>query len=754
MSSFFDAIKNKVNILTIIQRKIALKKHGKDYIGLCPFHHEKTPSFRVNSIKNFFYCFGCSSGGDVITFIAKTQNMQYKAAALSLAKEFNIDLPRLNYNELLENKNKKSTSIFLEQVNEHFMSNLFAKKIDSNNALQYLLNRNINLKEIHNYQLGFANSNLINLFFNDLQKLSQSGLIAKSESNEMYEVFRNRLIIPIRNQYNNLIAFGARSLIGKMPKYLNSPETLIFKKSSALYGENIAFNHGYKDSSILLVEGYFDCIMLQISGFLNTVASLGTSVTTEHLTKIWTRFEEIIICMDSDKAGKIATKKIINIAIQKINCTNKISFIYLPDGYDPDLFIREKGVDQFKELLNKREAMSEVIWKLELENQTINSAEDLAMFESNIKTICNKIQDPILKSTFLSVFKTKSWSLHKKTFFTKNINKTSQNNEINYTKIIKNTINATNISSKLDTTISNSKIFNNINIDQQINNFNKNKILQYENSNNSNNYRQKDSFKYKNLNYYHNNAQKAEVINNHILLKFILKEIDIIEITIIAQLIIIFEVNLTLFKINNLIISNQKDQNIINIEEEKNCIINCYQDYFLNFDFTNEKIQAIKHNISNNQFPSNNVFEYNQISTIMAFKNNILTALLDDMKNIIFNILKMHTSYNSFVKMLNFSFKSQLTLINYHINNIDPQKQIDNQQTQEDYEQIKDEINNFNKNILQDLDLTRLKHELAKLQAKYDNLMIEKIQDIELIQLYINNIKRKQLEIKEKQTKI
>ncbi|MFO1130366.1 MAG: DNA primase, partial [Rickettsiales bacterium] len=543
MSSFFNIIKNKVNILNVIQNKIKLKKYGKDYIGLCPFHNEKTPSFRVNNVKNFFYCFGCSTGGDVISFIAKINNMQYKMAALKLAKDYNIPIPTFNQLELDLNKNKKSIANFLETVNDYFISNLFASSQAAQFALQYLLNRNINLQEIKNYQFGLSNNKLKDIFFNNLKELAQSGLIAKSESGEIYEVFRNRLMIPIRNQYNNLIAFGGRSLDDKMPKYLNSPEILIFKKNEALYGENIAFNYAYKDNYILLVEGYFDCITLQINGYLNTVASLGTAVTLEHLNKIWNKVEEIIICMDSDTAGIKATKRIIDIAISKINCSNLLSFIYLPKGYDPDSFIREHGKLAFNELLNKKETLSEIIWKFEIKDNIISSAEDFAKLNLRIDNICNKILDPIIKKNFISFFKTKIWELHKLKFINLNLLKNNKahlkqnhkQNNIEYNKQ------------------------NNIQLNKKFNQYNNNylEVLKFNNIKNNN---EITSNNYKNIN---------------------LEENDIIEFAMLNKLIQLLQVA---------------------IYEKEEIFFSYYENYFCNINFSNLDITTLQNQLKQDKF--------------------------------------------------------------------------------------------------------------------------------------------------------
>ncbi len=408
MSRFFDSLKTKLDMVEIVKKFTNLKRNGKDYLGLCPFHNEKTPSFKVSSIKNFFYCFGCHTGGDVISFYAKMHNMSYKNAGLALAKTFNIPLPRLTQEEKEAEANKKHISNFLEEINNHFTKNIQYK---GNTFLKYLYNRGIDLSLIKNYQLGLSGNNLIESFPDNLVDLVSAGMLAKSNSGGLYEVFKNRITIPIRNQYGNLIGFGGRVIDDHMPKYLNSPETALFKKSSSLYGEHIGFQISYKTNNIFLVEGYFDCIMMHKYGLLNTVASLGTAITLEHLNKIWNHVEEIIICMDSDSAGLKAAKRVIEMSLGAITAYKTVSFLRLPTGHDPDSFLMQNGVEEFKAL--SRQTLSDTLWEFMLEShQGLSSAEDFAKLETDLNTYCKQIQDPILKSNFTKFYKTRISDLY------------------------------------------------------------------------------------------------------------------------------------------------------------------------------------------------------------------------------------------------------------------------------------------------------------------------------------------------------
>ena len=403
---FFTQIRNEVNIATVVQSVVQLKRRGKDYVGLCPFHSEETPSFTVNVVKKFYHCFGCGSHGDVIQFLSSSQSIPYKEAAFQLAKEYGIEIPK--YPRSQDPNFEISEQIFksLELANLFFQSNLQALSQD------YLEQRGVTepLRKI--FEIGYApgQGKLIRYLEQSsipISIMEQAGLISKSSEGRVYEVFRNRIIFPIKNAYGQTLGFGGRTIDASInPKYLNSPETNLFKKSSVLFGEHLAINAGYKTNSIILVEGYLDVIAMHSVDLKNTVASLGTAITDSHLTKLWQYVDEIILCLDQDRAGISATQKVIKIATEYVSTKKQLSVMLLPNDTDPDAAINLQKLN-IQKILEKRMPLSEAMWHYHTFGSNSISAEQKARLENTLSEYANKIKDPILKKNFHQFFREK-----------------------------------------------------------------------------------------------------------------------------------------------------------------------------------------------------------------------------------------------------------------------------------------------------------------------------------------------------------
>jgi DNA primase len=406
----YDLIKNRVQISDIVRAKVELKKRGNDYIGLCPFHSEKTPSFTVNNLKRFFYCFGCHNGGDVISFVSQTTGLSYREAALKLANDYRIEIP---------------SSAALKQELDEFdqihsvleLSLEFYKNSLTPEAISYLNKRGINQALIDKFQIGYApGNNLLRKYLEakkiPLLMLDKAGLMAKKEGS-IYEVFRERVIFPIRNNHNKLIAFGGRTLKDIQPKYLNSPETLLFKKNESLYGENFAYTHCYKNNRAILVEGYIDLIKMHSSGFVETVATLGTAVNEKHLDKLWSVADEIIMCLDGDQAGLRASQRVVELALPKVKANKYISFVMLPKSYDPDDVLKEKGAGYMESLIQKRLGLSKMIWMLETADSSFYSAELIAKLELKLNGYVQHIKDNLVAKSYKRFFNDQLWLLTK-----------------------------------------------------------------------------------------------------------------------------------------------------------------------------------------------------------------------------------------------------------------------------------------------------------------------------------------------------
>ncbi|MFO3664907.1 DNA primase [Anaerococcus sp. ENR0831] len=337
-----DEIRASSNIVDIIGEYVDLKRAGSSYKGLCPFHNEKTPSFTVDEKKQLFHCFGCGAGGDVVSFIMQKEGLTYPESLEYLANKAGI---RMEYSEnnSINPKNKE-----LYEINKDIMMFFYKNLLTSKEAINYLKNRGLSGKIVNRFMLGFAKNSWNDLCdyieFKGYNKddLENIGLIKKSSKGNYYDKYRNRIIFPIINHFGNVIGFGGRAIGDEMPKYLNSPESDIFKKRYNLYGLNIYKKQ--KGTDIILVEGYMDVIALNNYGIDYAVASLGTALTLEQAKLIKRYAENVYICYDRDSAGINATEKAIEIFLE---VDVKAKIITLDEGLDPDDFIKEYGKESF-----------------------------------------------------------------------------------------------------------------------------------------------------------------------------------------------------------------------------------------------------------------------------------------------------------------------------------------------------------------------------------------------------------------------
>ena len=339
-----EQIKASSNIVDIIGEYTDLKRAGNTFKGLCPFHNEKTPSFTVDDKKQLFHCFGCGVGGDVVSFIMQKEGLSYPDSLEYLAQKAGITL---EYTKGSSN-NEKNKELY--EVNKDIMMYFYKNLLTDKTAIDYLRNRGLNGRIVNQFMLGFAKdswnelTNYIDYKGYDKEEMEKIGLIKKSSKGTYYDKYRNRIIFPIINHYGNVIGFGGRSIDNSMPKYLNSPESDIFKKRYNLYGLNIYKKQKKRD--MILVEGYMDVIALNNYGIDYAVASLGTALTSEQ-AKLMNRYaDNIYICYDSDEAGLKATDKAIEIFLKE---DIKPKIISLEKGLDPDDFIKEKGKNAFLE---------------------------------------------------------------------------------------------------------------------------------------------------------------------------------------------------------------------------------------------------------------------------------------------------------------------------------------------------------------------------------------------------------------------
>jgi DNA primase len=353
-----EEIRSKVDIVDFISDYVQLKKSGQNYKGLCPFHSEKTPSFMVSQSKQIFHCFGCGVGGDVVSFLMKHDNLSFNEAKRYIAKKAGIKITDFSLNKRVSEKREKLLRIQNEALK------FFAENLKSSDPAQaYLKKRGIDEVSIDNFHIGYATGERDSLF-KYLKKKGYSDSLIKDagivifDGKDYRDIFRGRIIFPIFNYQNDVIAFGGRVMDNSMPKYLNSPETEIFKKGDTLFAINLAKDEIRKKGYAIIVEGYLDAIMCHQYGFKNTVAPLGTALTLRHLQRLKFLTGKVVLVFDSDEAGISAARRSLAILCE---CDFKARILLLPKGEDPDSFLRKSGRQPFKKQLSHTVSMIEFL---------------------------------------------------------------------------------------------------------------------------------------------------------------------------------------------------------------------------------------------------------------------------------------------------------------------------------------------------------------------------------------------------------
>ena len=407
--AFLDKLKNSVKLSGLISKHTQLKKRGKDFFGLCPFHAEKTPSFSVNDDKKFYYCFGCGAHGEAIHFIQKMQNLSFPESVKYLAHEYNIPLPVFNEQE--ESRYKIDGEIF--KINfkamSWFRANLYSTKAVE--ALEYLRNRSIAEVSIKKFFLGYAPERglleHLKLSGYSEHQIKEAGLVKELEDGRLIDKFRNRVIFPILDKADNVIAFGGRSIFDATPKYLNSPATPVFHKKKSFYGENFAFKNKKTLEAIYIVEGYTDLIALHRSGVSNVVATLGTAISEEQIKRLWEEVNEPTICMDGDSAGVKAMARAADTVLPLLTSGFSINFVKLPQGQDPDDVIKNSGPQFMTELLSKKISLCEAMWSIAMSSHDITTPEKQALLRKDLLEKTNKINDFNVKIFYKKYFNKK-----------------------------------------------------------------------------------------------------------------------------------------------------------------------------------------------------------------------------------------------------------------------------------------------------------------------------------------------------------
>ena len=405
---YLNEIKLRLKVSQIVGKTVQLKKRGKEFIGLSPFKNEKTPSFTVNDDKEFYHCFSTGEHGNIFDFLMKTKSVGFGEAVKILAAEAGMQPYRFsNFDKKKDLRFQTYKKIFKDYSD-------FANKqlFEPNNqeSINYLLRRGLNKSIIEQFKIGFVPWK--NNFYEDLVKkyteeeINLTGLYYKSEKTDKFiDRFNSRVIFPINNISGETIAFGGRMIReSKLAKYINSPETEFYKKGNMIFNLDKAKDLRSQTANVLIVEGYMDVVSLYASGIRNVISNSGTALTERQIDLIWKFFSNPIICLDGDPSGQNAALRIAEKLFPFINDKNKIFFSMIPDGKDPDEFIRENSKELFIKLLEKKEIIQDFLWNYYLSKIDKNNPFEISKFEKEIKKLSYSIRDETLKKYVLEDF--------------------------------------------------------------------------------------------------------------------------------------------------------------------------------------------------------------------------------------------------------------------------------------------------------------------------------------------------------------
>lgn len=411
--SFLDRLRTATTLSELIGRAIPLKQRGREHMGLCPFHGEKTPSFTVNNEKGFYHCFGCGAHGDAIGFIKDYEKLSYPEAVEQLARETGIPLPQNSRNDTAIIQQEERLFAAVEAAERWFMNTLHAPTMTA--GREYASNRGLQPETLLEFGVGCVPNVRDGMYthlkargFTD-RELVQAGLSVKPESGNMYDKFRARLMFPIHDSRGRAIAFGGRVIPAlqpsdKAPKYLNSPETPLFHKGEVLYNWHRARKPAVAKGNIYVVEGYMDAVAMAQAGFPETVATLGTAMTTAHIKQLWQIVDIPTLCLDGDAAGMRAMHRVTELVLPLLTPGKSVRFALLPSGQDPDDVIRQKGADALRQLLAGSISMADMIWK-QVANGLHQSPDALAAAEARLQKQAETIEHSMVKQHYLQYFR-------------------------------------------------------------------------------------------------------------------------------------------------------------------------------------------------------------------------------------------------------------------------------------------------------------------------------------------------------------
>jgi DNA primase len=413
--SFLDEIRTRLRTSEVVKRKVALKAHGHEFQGICPFHKEKTPSFTVSDEKGFYHCFGCGAHGDVVKFVMETENLPFPEAVKTLADMAGMPMPEVSKEVVQRQKQAQSLYDIMETACGFFEDNMKNSKA----AVDYINSRGLKPESVAKFKIGYAPDDKLALKKHleskgvTIKQMLDLGLLTKNDRGDIYDKFRGRVMFPIVDIKNRVVAFGGRILGDGKPKYLNSPETVLFKKGEMLYNENNARKLAFKTGKVVVAEGYMDVIALDAVGIKTAMAPLGTAITNMQLRRLWNMANEPVICLDGDAAGKRAMDRAANLCLPMLEPGYTLKFAVLHSGMDPDDYIKKYGVANMRKVLQNAKTLSEVVWEEQSAKKSIKTPEQKAELEKRLNDIAEKIENETVAKYYKDFFKSKLWEFYR-----------------------------------------------------------------------------------------------------------------------------------------------------------------------------------------------------------------------------------------------------------------------------------------------------------------------------------------------------
>ena len=392
-----EEVRSRADIVEIVGAHVRLRRAGRNFVGLCPFHNEKTPSFSVNAERGFFHCFGCGAGGSVFNFIMRVEGLTFPEAVRSLARKYGVTLPE--HDQSGPAAGEREAMLKANEVAAEFFAHVLWNSTDGAVARDYLKSRGISVETARAFMIGFAPSRPASL----AKALERRGLrdagvkvgLVRKDGDGAYDMFRARVMFPIRDAQGRVLAFGGRVLDASLPKYINSPESPLYSKARTLYGlfearQAISSNAAAAKDRAIIVEGYFDVIALWQAGFKEAVAGCGTALTVEQLRVLSRYTKNVIACFDGDAAGRKASMRALEIFLQAGLLGRGI---FIPSGFDPDTFIRERGAAAFAELADKSELLVDYFLSLQA-GEARGSIAERARAAQRVAEMLKLVDDP------------------------------------------------------------------------------------------------------------------------------------------------------------------------------------------------------------------------------------------------------------------------------------------------------------------------------------------------------------------------